>query len=116
MTHDVHKNIRAFHGSRGFQNLAGRVGSGRVGSGRVITFQISRVGSGQEVSKSRGLGRVGSIGFQNLVGRVGSGRVGSGRIGSGQEVSKSRGPGRVMTRKIRVTRGSSHHDLRAVLG
>ena len=46
-------------GSRGFQNLTGRVGSGRVGSGRV------------------GSGRVGS-------GRVGSGRVGSGRVGSGR--------------------------------
>ena len=63
-------------GSRGSQNLAGRVGlghnilkshgSGRVGSSRVKRFK-----------KSRGAGRVGSIGSEIL-------RVGSGRVGSGQ--------------------------------
>ena len=83
-------------GSRGFRNLAGRVGSGhyvlkshgsgRVGSGQEV-FKIARVGSvrvkrlqnlagrvesGQEVSKSRGSGRVGSRGFHNLAGQVGS--------------------------------------------
>ena len=46
-------------------------------------------GTGQGVSKWRG-----------------SGRVGSGRVGFG----------RVMTREIRVTRKSRHHDPRAVLG
>ena len=32
---------KAFHGSGGFQNLTGRVGSGRVKRG----FEISRIGS-----------------------------------------------------------------------
>ena len=41
---------------------------------------------------------------------------GSGRVGLGQEAWKSRGPGRVMTREIRVTRGSSHLDPRVVIG
>ena len=60
-------------GSRGFQNLAGRVGSGH------------------NILKSHASGRVGSRGFK--ISRVGSGRVnklqnsrGSGRVGSGQEV------------------------------
>ena len=49
-----------------------------VGLGRVIFFTISRIGSGrvrlgQEVSKSRGLGRSGvSKRFGKLAGRVGS--------------------------------------------
>ena len=88
----------------------------------------------QGVSKSRGSGRVGS-GYNTSTsrgsGRVGSGRVGSGRVGSSQEVSnlagrvgsarvkgfsKSRGSGRVMTREIRITRGSSHYDPQVVFG
>ena len=47
-------------------------GLGRVGSGSVQTL-TGRVGSGQEVSKSRGSGQVGSRVFQ--ISRVGSGRV-----------------------------------------
>ena len=107
-------------GSRGFQNLADRVGSvpyvlkyhgsGRVGSRAV---RISRVGSVRvkKSSKSRGSGRVGS-------GRVGPrgfkiSRVGSGRV---KRFSKSQGAGRVMTREVRVTRGSSEHDPRVVFG
>ena len=71
-----------------------RIVAGRVGSGGFQNL-AGRVGSGQDVFKSRGSGRVGSGGFQNLAGRVGSrrleilaGRVGSGRVGSGQDVSK----------------------------
>ena len=73
------------------------------------------------VLKSRGSGRVGPIGFKTS--RVGSGRVRrfqnlAGRVGSGRvkRFSKSRGSGRVMTREIRVTRGSRHHDPRVVFG
>ena len=64
----------------------------RVGSGRVITFKniMGRDGSGQEVSKSRGSGRVGSIGFK--ISRVGSGRI--------KKFSKSRRSGRVMTHEL----------------
>ena len=62
---------------------------------------MSRVGSG----------RVGSKSFK--IARVGSGRVGSGRV---KRFSKSRWSGRVMTREIRVTRGSSHHDPRVFWG
>ena len=40
-------------------------------------------------------------------------RVESGRV---KRFSKSRGSGRVMTREIRVTRGSSHHDPRVIFG
>ena len=65
-----------------------RIVAGRVGSGGFQNL-AGRVGSGQDVFKSRGSGRVGSGGFQNLAGRVGSrrleilaGRVGSGRVGS----------------------------------
>ena len=108
------------------------------GFSRVMTRPAGRV---KEISKSRGLGRVGSDRvkrFQNLVGRVGSGPgnmlqnlagpVGSGRVGSRgfkiprvgsgrvKRFSKSRGSGRVMTRETRVTRESSHHDPRIVLG
>ena len=66
---------------------------------------------------TRSAGRVN--GFQNVAGLVGSGQNiynphGPGRVGSGQEVSKFRGSGQVMTREIRVTRGSSHHDPRVV--
>ena len=80
----------------------------RVGSGQVITFEnlTDRVASGQEVSTSRGSGRVGSRGVS--VSRVGSGRV--------NRFSKSRWSGRVMAREMRVTRGSSHHDPRVVFG
>ena len=46
-----------------FLNLTGRVGSRSVLAGRI--------GSGQEVLKSRGSGRVGSRGFE--ISRVGSG-------------------------------------------
>ena len=79
---------RGFHGSRG--------------------FKISPVGSGRRVG-SRGL-KISWVGscrvkrFGNLAGRV----------ESDQEVWKSRGSGRVMTREIRVTPGSSHHDPRVV--
>ena len=69
-------------------NIAGRVGLGRVGSG-------------QEVSQSRGSHRIRSRGFEIL------------RFGPGQEVRKSPGAGRVMTRDIWVNRESSHHDPRA---
>ena len=77
------------------------------GSGRVkLHFKISpgRVGSGQEVSKSRGSGLVGSIGFKNLAGQV----------GLGQEVSKSRGSGRVGSGQevFKTTRVGSGHDPR----
>ena len=61
------------------QNITGRVGSGQQvfksrGSGQVGSrfFQISRVGLGQELFKSHGSGRVGSRGDENLTGRVGS--------------------------------------------
>ena len=100
---------RAFHGSWGFQSLAGRVGSGRVGSGRV--------GSGLELFKSRTSGRVGTRGLQ--ISRVGLGqevlktRV-SGGVGSkGVEISRVR-TDRVMIRDLGVTRGSSHHIPRVV--
>ena len=59
-----------------------------------------RVGSGQEVLKSRGSGRVRR--FSNLTGRVGSGRVkrlskyrGSGRVKWTYEYQNFRGSGRV---------------------
>ena len=58
----------------------------RVGSGRVrikYLFEISRVGSGQEVFRSRGSGQVWSRVLQIL------------RVGSGQECFKSHGSGRV---------------------
>ena len=51
-----------------------RVGSGRVGSENVQNV-TGRVGSGQEVFKSRGSGQVGSRFFQ--ISQVGSGRVAS---------------------------------------
>ena len=62
--------------------------------------------------------RVGLEGFQCR----GSGRVGAGPevlttrgVGQvGQEVSKCRGSSRVMTREIRVIRGSIHHAPRVV--
>ena len=101
-------------GSRGFQNLAGRVGSdhnflkftGRVGSGRVKRFPNLA-------------GRVGSTGFKTS--RVGSGRVKrfqnlAGRVGSGQEVFKISRVGSGRDHEIRVTRESSHHDPRVVFG
>ena len=81
------KEIRTVHGSRGFQNLAGRVVSGQEAS---KSRGSDRVRSGQEFSKSRGSGRVGS-------GRVGSGRVGSGRVGS---------------RVFKISRVGSSHDPR----
>ena len=61
-----------------------------------------RVGSGQEVSKSHGSGRVVTIAF--TISRVGSGRVKrfqnlAGRVGSGQEVFK-------------ISRVGSGHDPR----
>ena len=75
-------------------------GSGQGG------FKISWVGSGEEVSKPRGPGRVGSIVFKIS-------RVGWGRIKRFQNLASR---DRVMTREIRVTRGSSHHDPRVVFG
>ena len=51
-------------GSRGFQNLAGRVGSGHYA---LKSHGPSRVKRFQNLA-----GRVGSRGFQNLAGRVGS--------------------------------------------
>ena len=80
-------------------------GSGRVGSKSFKSRGSGRVGSGQEVSKPRGSGPVRSK-FQ--ISRVGSGRV--------KRFAKSRGSGGVMTCKMRVTRGSSHHDPRVVFG
>ena len=62
--------FRAFPGSGGFQNVAGRVGSGQEvfetsGSGRIGSrgFQISRVRSGQVTTcqNLRGSGRVESV-------------------------------------------------------
>ena len=98
-------------------------GSGHVGS---RGFKISRIGSGRVTRLQNISGRVGSgwvKRFPNLAGRVGSGRVGSGRVGSGRvgsgrvkRFSRSRWSGRVMTREIRVTRDSSHHDPRVVFG
>ena len=67
----------------------------------------------------------GSGGFENVAGRVGSGqqvfemsRVWSGQVGSGRFMRylKCHGSGRVMTREIRVTRGSGHNDPRVVFG
>ena len=68
-----------------------------VGSDRVNKFSIlvGRLGSGQEVFKSNGSGRVGSRGVQNVTGRGKSWRV---------------------TRETRVSRGSGHHDPRVVFG
>ena len=82
---------------------------------------MSRVGSSRvrRCSKCHGSGRVGSTSFQ--ISWVGSGRVkrfsnltGRGRLCHG--VFKMSRAGRVMTREIRVTRGSGHHDPRVVFG
>ena len=95
MTHDVHKNIRAFHGSRGFQNLAGRVGSGRVGSGHYVSNLTGRVGSrGFKISRV-GSGRVNRFPKSRGSGRVRSGRVGSDRVGA---------------RGFKISRAGSGHD------
>ena len=75
------KNFRTFHGSGGFQNVAGRVGSDRV----------------RRCSNCHGSGRINN--FSNLAGRVGSGqeffkisRVRSGQVATSK---KNRGSGRV---------------------
>ena len=53
--------------------------------------------------------------FKNLrPDRIGSRSLEISRVGLGEEVLKSRGSGQVMTREIRVTRGSSHHEPRVV--
>ena len=95
---------------KGIQNVAGRVVSLRfeilrvcqevfkislVGSGRGKRLQniAGRVGSGQEVSKSRGSGWVGPRGVLNLAGLVGS-----------------------LPARYGSLRGSSHDDPRIVLG
>ena len=81
--------------------------SGRVGSRQLKLF-AGLVGSGQEVLKFNGSGRIGSRGFE--VSRVGSGqevfemsRDGSDRV---RRCSKCHGSGQAMTREIRVIRGS----------
>ena len=91
-----------------------RSSSDRVVSGRVNTLSnlAGRVGSGQEVLKSHGSGRVGS-------GRVGSSRVKrfrnlAGRVGSGQEVLKSRGSGQVGSGGFQISRVGSSHDPRGM--
>ena len=70
--------VRAFRGSSPGRE-SGHVASKRHGSGRVESGSVQnltgRVGSGQEVFKSRGSGQVESRVFQ--ISRVGSGRVGS---------------------------------------
>ena len=77
----------------------------RVRSDRVIVFKnfTSRVGSGQQVLKSRESGRVGSRGLKSR---------GSGRVGSCQEVWKSRGSIRVGSRGLEISRVGSGHDPR----
>ena len=87
-------------GPGGFENVAGRVGSGQE------VFEMSRVGSRRANKFSILAGRVGSRGFQ--ISRIGSGRV--------MRCLKCHGSGRVMTREIRVTRGSGHNDPRVVFG
>ena len=80
-----------------------------------VTRSVSGwAGSGQEVLKSRGSGRVGSGGFKISRGR--SGRVKNSkksRVGSGSRpapprpawVSKSRGAGRVGSRRLQIFAG-----------
>ena len=84
---------------------------------RPVEFQnlAGRVGSGDDILKSHGLGRVGSRGFK--ISRAGSGRVNrlqnlAGQVGSGQEVSKPRGSGRVGSRGFQISRVGSGHDPR----
>ena len=97
----VHDRTRGV-GSRGVQNVTGRVGSDQE------AFKISRVGSGQV-----GSGRVKS--FPNLTVRVGSGRVKNfssftGRVGSGhfffqiKRVGSGHGSGRVGSRIFQISR------------
>ena len=80
----------------------------RVGSGRIRRCSkchgSGRVGSGQAIFKFHGSARGGSRGFQ--ISRVGSGRF--------MRCFKCHGSGRIMTREIRVTRGSGHNDPRVV--
>ena len=83
-----------------------RVGSGRVGS---RGFEISRA----DLSPVKRL--------RNLTGRVGSGQEvlksrGSRRVGSGQKVLKSRGSGRVRSTGVEISRFGSGHDPRDMYG
>ena len=99
LTHEIHHGASPPDPHETRVPRVNRNAAGRIGS-RGVRNLTGRLGSAQQVFKSRRSGRVGSNAFQNS--RVGTSRV--------KRFSKSRGSGRVRSKHVNIARVESSGD------